>query len=68
MNELAPKSNRSSLVNLGNVTGNKRKRVARISKICNSVKLETIDFYYRQQTKNKSTVRNCPEEILIMYH
>jgi hypothetical protein len=40
MKELAPKSNRWSLVNLGNVTGNNRKRVARISKIFNSVKLQ----------------------------
>jgi len=40
INELAPKSNRSSLVNFGNVTGNNRIRVARISKIFNSVKLK----------------------------
>ncbi len=40
INELAPKSNRSSFVNFGNVTGNNRKRVARISKIFNSVKLK----------------------------
>lgn len=39
-NELAPRSNRWSLVNLGNVTGNNRIRVARISRIFNSVKLE----------------------------
>jgi hypothetical protein len=54
INELAPKSNRSSLVNFGNVTGNNRIRVARISKIFNSVKLKeknkeintkTIVFY-----------------------
>lgn len=39
-NELAPRSKRWSLVNLGNVTGNNRRRVARISRIFNSVKLE----------------------------
>jgi hypothetical protein len=39
INEFAPKSNRSSFVNFGNVTGNNRIRVARISKIFNSVKL-----------------------------
>jgi hypothetical protein len=41
INELAPKSNRSSFVSFGNVTGNNRIRVARISKIFNSVKLKT---------------------------
>lgn len=39
-NEFAPRSKRSSLINFGNVTGNIRRRVARISNTFNSVKLK----------------------------
>lgn len=69
MNELAPKSNRSSFVNFGNVTGNNRKRVARISKICNSVKLNQTRFsFVLMDTSYSLTVRNFLVKILIEYH
>ena len=45
MKELAPRSNRSSLVNFGRVTGSRRRRVARISNIFNSVKLGSTCRY-----------------------